>query len=262
MSLLKQPLDKPLFPDLIWSRPENRRFAGKLLIIGGHAHSLSAPAKAFASAEKAGIGTARVVLPDATQKILGKSFLEAEFVPSTPSGSFGTKSLAVLLDSADWSDGVLLAGDFGRNSETAILFEKFLNKYSGRVMLSGDSMDYFLDRDSLVLQRPKTTIVASFSQLQKLFKNNYSQQPLFHSMDIAKVANALERTANSNNAEILTEHEGYLIAVSGRRSSITAFKQPADWQIPLAAYASVWSLQQPNKMFEALTTAIYCFLSD
>ena len=55
----RQEPGEPLFPDLLWSRPENRQFAGKLLIMGGNAHGFAAPAEAYAHAEKAGIGVAR-----------------------------------------------------------------------------------------------------------------------------------------------------------------------------------------------------------
>ena len=37
----KQTSSKPLFPELIWSRPENRQLAGKLLIIGGNLHGFA-----------------------------------------------------------------------------------------------------------------------------------------------------------------------------------------------------------------------------
>ncbi|HXY18323.1 MAG TPA: hypothetical protein VEH48_02805, partial [Candidatus Nitrosopolaris sp.] len=128
---LRQTPDKPLFPDLLWSRPENKRQRGKLLIVGGNSHGFAAPASAFAAAGTAGIGAARVLLPDATQKTIGTGFTDAVFAPSTPSGSFSRQALAELLENAGWADGVLLAGDFGRNSETAILLESFLDKYKG-----------------------------------------------------------------------------------------------------------------------------------
>jgi NAD(P)H-hydrate repair Nnr-like enzyme with NAD(P)H-hydrate dehydratase domain len=51
---LKQTSDKPVFPDLLWSRPENRKYAGKLLIIGGNKHGVAAPGIAFSAAQKAG----------------------------------------------------------------------------------------------------------------------------------------------------------------------------------------------------------------
>src|SRR5471030_2483183 len=101
---LRQIPDKPLFPDLLWSRPENKRQAGKLLIVGGNVDGFAAPAAAFSAATKAGIGTSRVLLPDSTRKVLGKSFAEAEFCPSTPSGSFSRQALAQLLENAEWAD--------------------------------------------------------------------------------------------------------------------------------------------------------------
>jgi hypothetical protein len=86
----------------------------------------------------------RVLLPSATKKLVSQVFPEAEFAPSTPSGSFAREALGQLLDSADWADGVLLAGDFGRNSETAILLESFAQKYKGQLTVAQDGIDYFL----------------------------------------------------------------------------------------------------------------------
>src|SRR3954462_7666379 len=106
----KQTPDKPLFPDLLWSRPENKRQAGKLLIVGGNTHGFAAAGEAYAEAIKAGIGTARVLLPDGLQKTVGRVFEAGEYAPSTPSGSFGRQALAELLSLSRWADGTLLAG--------------------------------------------------------------------------------------------------------------------------------------------------------
>lgn len=119
----KQTVDKPLFPDMLWSRPENKLYAGKLLIIGGNAYGFAAANEAYVEAGKAGIGVARMLLPDSLHKLLGKQFAAGEFAPTTPSGSFSQRALAEALATANWADGVLLAGDLGRNSETAILIE-------------------------------------------------------------------------------------------------------------------------------------------
>ena len=124
---MKQTSGTSAFPDLHWSRPENRLHAGKLLVIGGNLHGFAAPAEAYSEADKAGAGAVRVLLPDATQKLIGKFVPEAEYAPSTPSGSFAQLSLNEWLISSSWADHVLLAGDLSRNSETAIVIEKFLD---------------------------------------------------------------------------------------------------------------------------------------
>src|ERR1700759_1177296 len=141
-SWLKQ-TSEPLFPNILWSRPENKRQAGKLLIIGGHKQSFSAVSRAYAAAQKAGAGTIRVVLPLSLQKTLGKSFPEAEFADSTAIGSFSRQALGLFLELSDWAEGVLLAGKFGQNSETAVLLENYVAKFAGQLTLAGDSLEYF-----------------------------------------------------------------------------------------------------------------------
>ena len=145
--------------------------AGKLLIIGGNAHGFSAPATAYTEAEQAGIGTTRVLLPDHIRRQLlhfhGAS-LELEYAPSTPSGSFASKALAEMLDHAVWADVVLLAGDLGRNSETAIAMESFTKKYTRKLVITKDAIDYFYAAPTAILNRGNTVLVLTVAQLQRL----------------------------------------------------------------------------------------------
>ena len=260
---LKQTRGSPLFPDLLWSRPENKRHAGKLLIIGGNLHGFSAPGTAYSAAIKAGVGTCRVILPDKLQKTVGKLLPEAEFAPSTPtSGSFSRKALAQVLDSAVWADSVLLAGDFGRNSETAILLESFMSKYSGQVTVAQDGLDYFLAKNSPLVKRPNTSSIINLGKLQKLAKYNRPATPVMHSMMLADLVQLLHDWTSGNPGQIITKHADNFIVASGSQVSTTPVSEESNWQIELAAYASVWWLQQPQKPFEAITTAAYAYESD
>ncbi|MEX1059363.1 MAG: hypothetical protein WEC17_02950, partial [Candidatus Saccharimonadales bacterium] len=165
---LKQAPDRPLFPDLLWSRPENKRQAGKSLIVGGNSHGFAAPITAYNAAVAAGIGSARVILPQALKKTLGTSFAEAEFAPSTPSGSLSQRALDIILESAKWADGVFLAGDFGRNSETAVLLSAFMDRFDRQVTVAQDGLDYFLGSNSPLLNRSNTVSVINMGKLQNL----------------------------------------------------------------------------------------------
>src|SRR6266511_54862 len=147
----KQDAGKPLFPHLLWSRPENRQIAGKLLIVGGNLHGFLAPAEAYTAALKAGAGMCRVLLPSAVQKVVGPSIENGEFAASTPSGSFSQRALVELLDWCKWADGVLFAGDLGRNSETAIMVERFLQKCEAPTVLTKDAMDYVVSSPQAAL---------------------------------------------------------------------------------------------------------------
>src|SRR3990167_11216797 len=165
----KQTKEKPLFPDLIWSKPENKLTAGKLLIIGGNAHGFTAPATAYAEAVNAGTGTVRVLLPDSLSKTVGRQFSAGEFATSTPSGSFSQQALAEFMDLSVWADGVLIAGDLGRNSETTVLLEKYVSKSKALLTLVNDAVDDFVTTTNGITERQDTLLVLSLNQLQKLY---------------------------------------------------------------------------------------------
>ena len=252
----RQTKDKPLFPDLLWSRPENKRHAGKLLIAGGNLHGFAAPAEALTAAEKAGIGTARVLLPLAVQKLLPKGFMEMEFAASTPAGSFSRQALAELLDASQWSDGVLLAGNFGRNSETAVLLEQFIEKYDGQLTVTKDAIDYWMGKPAPLLQRPDTLLVTSFSQLQKLATAAYFPVAFTSDMGLLKLVDLLHEFSEQYQASFAIRYESnYVAAVRGEVSTTPAAEKGA-WCVKTAAAGAVWWLQNPGKPFEALSSAL------
>ncbi len=258
----KQTSKEPLFPELIWSRPENNRLAGKLLIIGGNLHGFAAPAEAYQAAVKAGIGTAKVLLPDALKKLVGPMIENGEYAPSTPSGSFSQKALAELLELSAWADAVLLAGDLGRNSETAILLEKFLSKSSLPVVLTKDSVDYYNHMPEVLLKRPKTVLVITIAQLQRLTKALAYPKAVRFSMDLLPLVELLHELSVKYPASIVIKHNNYLlVAVKGQVSSTKLDKPLPIWRVKTAAAVGVWWLQNSTKPFEALTTAVYSLIT-
>ena len=247
--------DEPLFPDIIWSRPENKRQAGKLLIIGGQAQSLGAPAAAYTAANQAGVGTARVLLPESTRKLIGKVFPEAEFGPSAPSGSFSRAAVDSMLELASWADGVLLAGDFGKNAETSVGLEIFVDKYKGPLTITGDAIDKFIESDSPLARRDQTAAVMDLGRLQKLSVIDVESHLVLHRMSLHELAEVLHEWTHRDPGAFITYHQGHLVvSVDGEISTTPA--EGTDLST-LAAYISVWWLQQPDKPFEAITSAVY-----
>ena len=252
----KQTKDKPLSPDLLWSRPEQRSAAGKLLVIGGNLHAFAAPAEAFGEAEKAGAGTVRVILPDAAKKIVGRIMEHVEYAPSTPSGSFSQKALAELLDLSMWADGVLIAGDLGRNSETAILLQNFASKYTGQLTLTKDAADYVISSPEIVKSRADTLLVLSFAQLQKLAGQLGFDRAFTFDMDVLRFVDTLHEFTEKFPLHIVVKHLDQIhTAVSGRIVSTKLTEDVEIWRVKAAAHTSVWWMQNPSKPLEALATA-------
>lgn len=263
--------DKPLFPDLLWSKPENKKQAGKLLIIGGNAHEFAAPAEAYNEVVKAGIGTAKVLLPEGLKKTVGSILENGEFASSTKTGSFDKKSLAEWLDFAGWADGVLVAGDLGRNSETAITLESFVEKYQGRLTLTKDAADYFTHQPLKLFQRELTTIVISLAQLQKLCNAAKWPIPITFSMTLTQLVETLHSLTTEYVCNIIVEHNGVIfVAVNGQVSTTPVVstavattgqashkdKEAYSWRVKTAAHAAVWWIQNPTTPFEALSSAL------
>lgn len=253
----KQTSDKPLYPDLLWSRPEHKNSAGKLLIIGGNLHAFAAPAEAYGEARKAGAGTVRVILPDATKKIVGRVMEHVEYAPSTPSGSFSQKAVAELLDLAAWSDGVLIAGDLGRNSETAILLEKFTDKFKGQLTITKDAAEYAVSSPEMIRNRKDTLLVLSFAQLQKLATSLGFEKAFTFDMDILRFVDMLHGFTEKFPFHIVVKHHAQIYcAVNGQIVSTKREDNEEIWRVKTAAHACVWWLQNPGKPLEAFTSAV------
>ncbi len=251
----KQTGELPLFPDLEWSRPENKNFAGKLLIVGGEAHSFSEPAEAYGFAITAGIGQVRIALPEQTKKLVPEAMQTMiEFLPGSNNGSFTKLALAELCEHAEWADTVLLAGGLGRNSETVALIERFSHAYAGRLVVSGDSVQSFLQEPAAILERPKTMLVTTLSELQKLAAAK--QILITHTQNISVLVQKLDELSQLCQAIIVTCQKDIIIsAYQGMVSTTPGFGHI--WRNKSAATAAVWWTQFPVQQFEAVTSGIY-----
>jgi len=227
------------------------------LIVGGNAHGFAAAGEAYGEAVKAGIGTARVLLPDSLQKTVGKVFEAGEYAPSTPSGSFAQQALAELLAMSQWAEGVLLAGDFGRNSETAILLEKFTEKYTGQLTPAKDAVDYFINTPDKLLTRSDSLLVLSFAQLQKLIIKARFPSAITFDMDFLRLIDTLHEFTKQHQSAIIVKHlQTIFVAVNGQVSTTKLSEDLEIWRVKTAAHAAVWWLQNSSKTFEALTTSL------
>lgn len=250
MDWLKQTSDKPLFPDLLWSRPETLQGAGKLLIIGGNEHSFVHVANTYNAAEKAGAGMIRVLVPDSLRKIT-KILPHIEYAPSNPSGSFAKSALTELLEAASWSDGVLLAGDLGKNSETSLLLEAFLMKFSGLVTIDSHALESIKLRVNQLIDNKNRVIIWDINHLRQAAIDLALTQPVISNIDKPVLASILHSISSEHTSSFvinLNSNETW-IANKGRVAQCYI-----KTEVSSASFA-VWALQNPTKNFEALVSA-------
>ncbi len=254
----KQTDSKPLFPEIEWNKPERLDQAGKLLIIGGNKLGFAAVAESYETAKTVGVGQVRVLLPDCLKGTIPKTLLDVVFAPCNQSGSLNHDALPDLLAASVWADGVLLIGDAGRNSETAVVYEHFLQKYSGPVAITRDAIDLIKNNPSLLTERPDTTIVASFAQVQKLFQGVYYPKMLAFSMQLLQLVEALHKFTITYPCTIVTLHKDTIIIASGGQVVTQEWKNAmAIWRGSVATHAAVYCLWNPAQQQEAIAFSLF-----
>jgi hypothetical protein len=191
------------------------------------------------------------------QKTMGTILENGEYAPSTPSGGFGKDALNELLIQASWSDGVLLAGELGRNAETAILLEQFATKYQGQLTVTRDAVDYFYIQPEQLANRADTAVVQSLSQLQKFGTALRFDTPFLLSMGLMLLVDALHRFTTQYPVTIVTKELDHIVVAQGGRVSSTRLETDEDlWRVATAAKTAVFWLQSPQKPFEAMTASL------
>lgn len=252
----RQTTDTPLFPDIEWSRPEQKIHAGKLAIIGGNKLGFRAVADAYDDATALGAGQARVILPDALKRNLPATILDAVYVPSNPSGGMSREGSGIIAATATWADHLLLVGDMGRNSETAMLMEELL-ACQVPMTITRDAFDLLKHASQKMVERERTTLVISFAQMQKLLQAVYYPKIVSFSMTLQSLVETMHKFTITYPIQIVTFHQNHLVIAKGGDVVTSNFDNPMlIWRGSVATKIATYQLWTPNKIFEATVAAV------
>ncbi len=207
---------KPLSASVDTFAPEQKRFAGKLLIIGGHAGAFFAAAQAMQTALNLGVGEVRVLLPDVLRNKVPRA-AEIYFAESGASGAFGKASLVEMLNQMAWADAVLLIGDLGKNADTSIVFADFMKHCDKPVFITRDAVDTVApDAMNWGMRDEKTALFLTMAQLQKLLRTLYYPKVITLSMPTNQLVETLHKFTLSYPLTLVTMHnEQVVIARDG-----------------------------------------------
>lgn len=252
-----QQADKPLFPDIQWNKPEQRSHAGKLAIIGGNKLGFVAVGDAYAVANDAGVGQIRVLLPDVLKKSVPPIITDLVFAETNPSGGLSRNARGEMFALGHWADAVLLIGDAGKNSETAILYEDFIRDYSGPLTITRDAIDLLLNAPESMVERENTLLVASFAQMQKIFTKVYYPKILTFSMQLQQLVETLHKFTITYPVTVTTFHQNTIVIAHGGQVVTMPWDRPmAIWKGSVATHASAYWLWNPSKPLESATTSL------
>lgn len=253
----QQTADTPLFPDIEWSKPEQRSARGRLGIIGGNKLGFAGVAEAYSTALSTGAGEVRVLLPDCLRGTIPKSMTDVLFGACTPSGSLSREALPEIGALTTWASGILLAGDAGRNSETAITYSDLIREYQGPLTITRDAVDLVKNDTEALVNRPNTTLIVSFAQLQKIFQAVYYPKVLTFSMQLLQLVEAVHKFTVTYPVTLAVLHrDTFIIAHDGQVITSKWDNPMAIWRGQTAARAASYSLWTPSQPLEAIATSL------
>lgn len=253
----RQDIEKPLFPNIEWSKPEQKSMSGRLGIIGGNKLGFASVAESFETATKAGIGEAKILLPDNLKKAMPSNMDGVIFGSSNPSGSLAKDAILEMKTLGNWSTGILLIGDAGRNSETAILYEEFIKDYKGPLVITRDAIDLVKNDAKNLVERPNTLLVISMAQLQKMFQSVYYPKIITFSMQLNNLVETLHKFTVTYPIGLLVFHQDHLVVAKDGKVTTTVCNDPMKmWRGIIATNASVYWLWNEKKLLESVTTSL------
>ncbi len=251
--------DKPVYPDILWERPERLDQAGKLLIVGGSSNGLRAVADAYETARSCGIGLLRILLPDILRK-LTRTMPNIDYAPSTISGSFSGGGRETLMFHAAAADGVLLAGDIGRSSETSLLLSEFVKSYHGPLVVTKDAFDILAGDYLFLAKRPQTLLVITLAQLRRMATDLKWPHAISLDLDFVPLVERLHQLSEAYPVLIISRQYQKLLLLDNGQVIVSDRPDLGErWRSETAARAAVLWLQNLGRPKEALTTACGSF---
>ena len=200
-----------LFSEVDLDAPEQRRFAGKILIIGGNRGQFFAVASALETAKRMGAGEVRALMPDSLRNQV-PSTPELYFAPAEASGAFGKASLEAIYRQAEWSDAVILIGDCGKNAETSMAFAEFLNKSDKPVFITRDAIETVMPgATDWGLREAETGLFLTMPQLQKFLRAIYYPKVVTLTMPTNQLIETLHKFTLSYQMSVTTFHNGLIV---------------------------------------------------
>ncbi len=253
--------DKPLFPEILWSRPEQQSKAGSVAVLVGASDHLANASQSFLQANQAGRGQVTLVLPDTLARKVPHQ-PEIIFAKSNPSGSLSESAGDQIKQHLQSADALLVPGSVGHNSETQrLLLELLQFRLDLPVVLSQDGFDTiehdlqrFLNQDSIVL-------LMSLEQLQKAAKHLKRAHPITSTMSVHDLVMQLHDLTQTLPATLGVFHQQKLLVAAGGSVSSTDVSA-SDPISELATNAAVLLAEKLGPTFEVVTSAAWLVSSN
>jgi len=252
MSTIEKQSDKPLYEDILWSRPVRR--TARILLVGGHRDGFSKLQKVYTGFTDAQVAECHLAVPDKLSKLVG-SLEGVSLLASNPSGSIARDGLSELIRLADQSDLVSLGPDLSNNSETTLVMQRLITETRASIVIPPQSAEQLLSEAGEWKTKENLLLFINHKQLYRLATKLVVDTtiPLNVTNEaISEIALAVSKVYVPSLVILMTD--SIIVAKSGK-VSITKVKTDNIGTI-VGLLGTFW-LQNELKQYEALTTGAH-----
>lgn len=272
---------KLLFPKILWSRPVHfyKAEAGKILVLAGSKGMSGAAILTCEAVFRSGTGILVLGFPEKLRPVYREILPEAMTLalPETPSGSLAKKAQANILEQTNASDVVIIGPGLSTNAETIQLIWELIFEIDKPIVLDADGLTALAKGIEVIRTKESVEFVKDYF---KKIKNQLIITP--HPGEAAKILKALKLgELKSIKAEYIENHKEkiapylaeILNAIVVLKGHDTVIAEPNGRVVvnrvggPELATAGAGDVlsgivgsfigQNPNRVFEAICTAVY-----
>ena len=157
--------------------PEQKKFAGNFLVLGGRAGAFFTVMKTAEELRAQKVASVEVFLPDSLKKVLPAKLENVAFLPSERAGGFAGELSKETLTKVQDKDAVILAGDLGKGKASEALALAFLQRAPKQqcFFAARDAVEVLTARAQVVFaqQERELFLLLTKAQLKKLFEALY-----------------------------------------------------------------------------------------
>lgn len=244
--------DEPIDPDILWARPEQKKLAGRVSIVGGSKSSFRDVSALHSQVLAAGIGEVKTFLPNILEKVLGEneSFI---YVPANGYGEFGDASRVALAAASSWSDTLIVSPDFGSNSEAIKVLRDVGDHVARQVLVGSSTRLYKHDGGSLI--NNNHVAVVSLTELRDLAVMMGLSEAFTSGLGNFEIALKLKTVSEGQNfIFVLLLDDIVMVAIDGKVLSKALIKPDLN---TVAAYVAVLLEQSSDRPLEAVSAALH-----
>lgn len=172
----QEPKKPALFKGIDLMPPEQKKFAGNFLVLGGRAGAFFTVMKTAEELKTQKVASVEVFLPDSLKKVLPAKLENVAFLPSERAGGFAGELSKETLARVQDKDAVVLAGDLGKGKASEALALAFLQRAPKQqcFFAARDAVEVLTARAQAVFaQERELFLLLTKAQLKKLFEALY-----------------------------------------------------------------------------------------